>query len=655
MGEILAFPDAPVSALWAPNAILLAALLLARRDRWWLYFAAILPFHFLVQLPVVSLAQVAIQYAVNCGEALLGALPFVRPGRPLRFDRLRAAFILVVFSAILAPLVTSIAMAAAFITAGVSQDFWVTVTARTITNTFAILTLVPIIVHGAEWIRAGGRTIPRRVAVEAIALAVCLAIVGTLVFAVPDAWPGRSPALLCAPLPLLLWATVRFGTLGACTSALLMGAVSTWGVLHGYGPFTAQLPVQNAFSLVLFQVASIAPLLIVAALLAELRRAQAARDKAEALHSTVLASLRSHVAVLQRDGLVVEANDSWRHFVGNAAVRPWDHVTAGGNFLAACADAGARGDEDSGSLLIATRAVLGGSSAHHKFEYAAHGRRDTRWFELTVERLRGPDGGAVLTRTDITADKKAELEAGEQYRQLMHLNRVAALGELSGAYAHELSQPLMAILCNAETALRLLKREPADLNDLRLVLQDIAREDERAADIIHRRMAVVHAGLPQRSTVEVQRVVRDVVDLVQRTLVSRPVTIRTELDTGAPTVLADYARLQQVIVNLVMNACEAMDEIAADRRIVTIATRAQHDSGMVEISVTDWGSGIAPGDEERIFVPFFTTKEHSLGLGLSICRSIVDAHQGRVWAENVTGGAAFRFTVPFREQFDERH
>jgi signal transduction histidine kinase/integral membrane sensor domain MASE1 len=656
LGQLLAFPDAPVSALWAPNAILLAALLLAPRERWWLYLVAVLPFHVLVQLPVAPFGQVVTQYVLNCSEALLGALPLVtRLSQPLRFDNLRSAFFLVAFAAFLAPLVTSIAMAAVFVALGISQEFWLTATVRTITNTFAIVTLVPLIVHGAQWIRTSPGSLKSGAVVEAAALTVCLVVVGILVFAVTDAGPALSPTLVYAPLPLLLWATIRFGILGACGSALLMGAVSTWGVLHGHGPFTAQQPVQNAVSLVLFQVASSAPLVLVAALLSELKRARAARERAEALHSMIIASLRNHVAVLQYDGVVVEANDSWRRFAENKPAHPWDRVVAGANFLTACADAAAQGDEAANALLIATRAVLDGSSLHHKAEYAVRAQHDTRWFELTIQTLHRTGGGAILLRSDVTADKKAESDASEQHRQFAQLNRVAALGELSGAYSHELSQPLTAILLNAGRALHLLNREPADLAEVRFTLEEIAREDERAVDIVQRRWLAMDDEYSEHAAVELHRLVLDVVELVRRTLLSHPITIRTDFDTEVPTVRANYVRLKQVILNLVMNACDAMDDVAGDKRVVTIATRARPDAGSVEISVTDGGPGIVPGDEERIFAPFFTTKDQGVGLGLSICRSIVDAHGGRLWAENVTGGATFRFTVPCVESSDEWH
>jgi signal transduction histidine kinase/integral membrane sensor domain MASE1 len=764
LGELLAFPDAPVSALWAPNAILLAALLLAPRERWWQYFAAILPFHFLAQLPTSPLSQVAIQYAMNCAEALLGALPLVVLLRePQRFDRVRSAMFLILFAGILAPLVTSAAMAAAFVAAGLGNDFWLTTIARTITNTFAIVALVPLIVHTVARVRQKPRAISLRGAAEAGLLGVCLIALGVFVFARSDPGQSQSPALMYAPLPLLLWATVRFGTLGACGSTLLLAAVSTWGVLRGYGPFTAQLPVQNALSLVMFQVATTAPLLVLAALLeerkliaralstsdarfrgifanniiptaiwqrgrgireandaflqltgftraeleaglascpelttdisaddhsalvpcerqlrlrdgrevpvftggypfpdepdlgvlyafdlSEVRRAEAARERLQALHTAVLASLHDHVAVLERDGRIVETNESWRRFVAVSAHRRLDRVVAGDNFLDACREAAAQGDPVAEALLAGTLAVLSGSLARRQFVFAVSTAADRRWFELTIETLRRADGGAVLTRTDVTAEKTAQIEASEQRGQLAHLNRAAALGELSGAFAHELNQPLAAILGNAEVGLRLLQRNPPDLREIHVILEEIAQEDERAAEIIHRLAGLMHGGTRRRQAVTLQRLVLEVVDLTHSDLACRHVTLTMDLDASAPTVLADRVQLQQVILNLIMNACDAMSDVATQNRKLTIATRVLQDKGeVVEVSISDRGCGIAPADEERIFAPFFTTKEHGLGLGLTICRSIVDAHGGRLWARNVaSGGAIFRFTIP---------
>src|SRR6185503_11280079 len=210
-GAWLAFPSAPVSALWAPNAILLAALLLTRRERWWIYLLTVLPFHFLVQLPDTPLDRVAIQYAANAAEAVLGAWAIVQLcPHPRRFDRLRTVLVLILFAGVIAPLVTSLLMVLAFSLAGITADFWLTVIVRTITNTFAIVALVPRIVQTATGLRSGPRQVPVWHIIEAAALAVALTAVCALVFAIPSGAREPSVAWLFAPLPILAWATIRF-------------------------------------------------------------------------------------------------------------------------------------------------------------------------------------------------------------------------------------------------------------------------------------------------------------------------------------------------------------------------------------------------------------------------------------------------------------
>src|SRR5688572_7290862 len=211
LGAWLAFPSAPVSALWAPNAILLAALLLARRERWWIYLATLLPFHFLAQWPEASFTRVAIQYFTNVAVAVLGAWAILELSpHPRRFDRLRTVLVLILFAGLLAPLATSLAMVLAFGLAGIAADFWLTVIVRTITNTFAIVALVPLVVHGIASLRGGAKTVPVWRILEAAALGGTLAAVCTVVFAIPAGDARPSIAWVFAPLPILAWATIRF-------------------------------------------------------------------------------------------------------------------------------------------------------------------------------------------------------------------------------------------------------------------------------------------------------------------------------------------------------------------------------------------------------------------------------------------------------------
>jgi PAS domain S-box-containing protein len=247
---------------------------------------------------------------------------------------------------------------------------------------------------------------------------------------------------------------------------------------------------------------------------------------------------------------------------------------------------------------------------------------------------------------DITELRQAELEAQRQREEVTHLTRVAVLGELSGALAHELNQPLTAILSNAQAAQRFLDREPVDLDEVRDILKDIVGEDRRAGEVIRRLRAMLRKGETQLQLLEINDVVREVLDLAHSDLIERKVTLETQLASRLPPTRGDRVQLQQVLLNLIVNGCEAMVPNRPIDRRLTIATAAGKDGGAY-VSVTDRGAGIAVDQFPRLFEPFFTTKGQGLGLGLSICRSIVAAHGGRLWAaNNPDRGATFCFALP---------
>ena len=249
-------------------------------------------------------------------------------------------------------------------------------------------------------------------------------------------------------------------------------------------------------------------------------------------------------------------------------------------------------------------------------------------------------------RKDAIAQERAETEAKEQRAQLTHLTRVALLGQLSGALAHELNQPLTAILSNAQAALHFLAADRIDPAELREILGDIVAEDQRAGEVIHRLRALFKRGETGLQQLRVNELVHESLDLAHGDLVTRNVAVATDLSPHLPPVRGDRVQMQQVLLNLLVNACEAMSGDTRGARHVTIATRAT-DDGAVQISVTDRGPGIPAEQEPRLFEPFFTTKAQGLGLGLSISRSIVTAHGGRLWGTNNAGpGATFHIVLP---------
>jgi C4-dicarboxylate-specific signal transduction histidine kinase len=219
------------------------------------------------------------------------------------------------------------------------------------------------------------------------------------------------------------------------------------------------------------------------------------------------------------------------------------------------------------------------------------------------------------------------------------------MSELSSSLAHELNQPLAIILTNAQAAQRLLAQEPPDVAETRDILADIVSEDERAGEVIRRLRALLKPGQTQRLPLSANDIIEDVLRIARSDLIEHGVTVHATLAESAPQVLGDRVQLQQVLLNLILNAGDAMAANPPAQRRLTITT-AHHD-GLVRISVSDNGCGL-PMEPERIFQPFYTTKKDGLGLGLPICRSIATAHQGRLWAEpNAAGqGTTLHLELP---------
>jgi two-component system sensor kinase FixL len=246
---------------------------------------------------------------------------------------------------------------------------------------------------------------------------------------------------------------------------------------------------------------------------------------------------------------------------------------------------------------------------------------------------------------DITEQRRAEAEVQRQREQLTHLSRVVVLGELSGALAHELNQPLAAVLSNAQAARRLLGRPGADLGEIREILDDIVEEDKRAGEVIRRMRALFKKGELVSRPLDASDLVRDTLKFIHSNLVERGVGVRLDLQ-DALVVRGDRVQLQQVLLNLIVNACDAMRGTAAGQRQLCLRTTALPDA-RVGIAVADSGEGIAPELAGRIFDPFFTTKTEGLGFGLSISRTIINQHGGRIDAANgVAGGTEFRISLP---------
>jgi PAS domain S-box-containing protein len=254
---------------------------------------------------------------------------------------------------------------------------------------------------------------------------------------------------------------------------------------------------------------------------------------------------------------------------------------------------------------------------------------------------------------DLTERKRVEGEAREneqRYREaqleLAHVTRVTTLGELTASIAHEVNQPLAAVVANAQAGLRWLDRDTPDLDGARRSLEWIIDDGNRANEVIRRVRALAKKTDIEKVVLDVNDVVRETIPLVQRELISHQVSLRMELAPTLPMILGDRVQLQQVIINLVMNGIESMQSVTDRPRELVVRSR-QDETQQVLVSVADCGVGISAENADRLFTAFFTTKSSGMGMGLSICRSIIDAHGGRLWATTCEPrGALFQFTIP---------
>jgi PAS domain S-box-containing protein len=254
---------------------------------------------------------------------------------------------------------------------------------------------------------------------------------------------------------------------------------------------------------------------------------------------------------------------------------------------------------------------------------------------------------------DLTERKRAEAEAGESERryreletELAHASRVATMGQLTASIAHEVKQPITAAAANAETALLWLARRPPDLEEAQQALGRIVKDANRAGDVLERIRALVKKAPSQQDSLKINEAILEVIALARGEVVRTGVALQTQLADDLPLVRGDRVQLQQVILNLIVNAVEAMSVAGEGTKELVISSRNAGPDGIL-VAVRDSGPGLAPANVEHLFEAFYTTKPRGLGMGLSICRSIVEAHGGRLMATaNVPRGAVFQFTLP---------
>jgi signal transduction histidine kinase/integral membrane sensor domain MASE1 len=638
LGAALRYPDIGAALLFPPYAALTAALVVSARRDWIWYIAISVIAHFVTSWPQWPLSWVLLADVANIARALTAALLLNRlfGGAP-RFDGINALAMFIASAVLVAPAVGATIGAANVLLHGAAPTYWRPWTAWFVSNALTGLTMLPaaLMVFSVVTGTIRPRLNPRRI-VEALLLAVGVVATCAVTLLGGLFLPVTLPVYVA--FPVLIWAASRFGTSGASVTLTVITVAAAWGLDRGAGPFVAPVPEDNILAVQTFMLFTGGSALCLGAV-------AAGRMAMVDLYTALLTSIQDQVAIVNRNGRVIAVNESWRRFAERADVPAFHRVRNGDDYVALCQAAGGDTDGTAARVHAALRDVLSDLERRVEIEYdTRHGARPET-FVISVEALERPEGGAVVTRSNVTARRQAHLELEEQRRELSHLARVAVLGQLSGAFAHELSQPLAAILANAQAARHALKHDTFDRALFAEIIDDIVADDRRASLVLQRLRTMLKRGDRQVQVITIKELIDEVLSLAHTELLSRRIDVHAVVEPGLPPLQGDRVQLQQVLLNLILNGCEAMSTSTSNRRlVVTVRGEAPQ---MLHVEIRDSGTGIASELLDRLFEPFVTTKPDGLGLGLSISRTIVAAHGGRLWAENSTdGGATLHCVLP---------
>ena len=638
LGLALTFEPYPVSVLWPPNAILLAGLLLVPTHRWFAVILAVLPAHLLAELSSgIPVMMVLCWYLSNVTEALVAALcATLLAGGRITFNS-PTNVLYFAFSAFLAALLSSF-LDAAFVALNQfgSAGYWENWAARTWSNLTASLVIAaPLVALGsADWTLIRARATRPRI-VEGGALATSLVFLAFIVFDT-EVTAVLTTAQMCLPLPFLLWAALRFGPAGVTTTFTCVALLAIWGAGHGIGALAVGTPLENARSVQVFVIALAPTLLCLAAALRQRQAVEESLRLSDKRFQVVLEATRD--TVYDRD---LASDEMWW---GHDGLTQFGYGRAQAHPVHAVWLELVHGDDRDRVAQQLRQAI---DSGHQLWEAEFRLRRADQSYAQVHEQgfiVRDDRGHAVQligALTDVTERRDTD----ELSQRLAHASRLTSMGELTASIAHEINQPMAAILNNVDAAEMLLDSGKLNTAEMRSILDDIRADDLRAGEIIRHIRDLANKRQTRFETFDANELVRAVMRLAAPVARRRGVSLRAELDS-LPVIRGDRIHIQQVLLNLMFNAMDAMgDTPPAQRRIRVSTLHAGVDH--VEVSVADRGHGIAPGKLQTIFDSFYTTKTDGMGLGLSISRTIVQAHGGSIWAENnARGGATIRFTLP---------
>jgi signal transduction histidine kinase/integral membrane sensor domain MASE1 len=637
------FSNRIFAPLWLTNVVLFAALMSAFRDRILLCVAMALPAHVIAGIETgLPLAQILAAFVAGVAIAVVSSQLALRMlGETPWLGTTSKAARYIVLIGFACPAIFAFVGGAAPILGGRGHGQYLTYwTQWFLANAVGALTLgtAAILVVEGNLTRLWQSGHARQIEAIGLLFAVFITTHAALQTGKPDPADLLRLPLIYAPVA---WLAIRFGVAGAGVSVVVVTMVATWHAMNGTGPFIHGDASSNTIALQTFLIALAVPMLLLGA---ASDQAQAAEDRLDEEKERIsLAASVTNAGFYRHEfsSGTTWVSDSGRGLLG---------LPAAGDLTRERMLAGIHPDDCqiAASVMFADRRRAGESSAEFRV-LSSDG--SLRWVmarsrtKASKHRNAYDTGGIVL---DVTARKSAEAEAEQRRRELTHLMRVSQMGQLSGSLAHELSQPLTAILAKAEVARVLLRETPCDSKAVTAAVDTIIREDQRAGEIIKRMRSLLKNKELTVEPIDINDLCQGVRMLLHVELINKGATLDIVPAPDLPIIFGDSVQLQQVLINLVMNAIEAAHRVDALRRTVVITIR-RLGADKVEIAVRDNGPGIGADEQAHLFEPFFTTKERGLGLGLPICSTILRRHGGTLSLENNDGHGVTAFLrLPIR-------
>lgn len=630
--QVFAFLDSDVTLAWLPSGIALAALLLFGYRLWPGIALGAFSFALYHDALVAPAASIMVGDTV---ESLLGAFLLKRVVKlDYGFERMRDVLGFAGLGVLFATAVGTALILLGFGAAGTASwhDYWSNWWMNWLGHAIGVMMVAPAILIWTARPRLGFN--PEQKAEAALLLAVTFCLSAIVFSDMPSRFMANP--VQYAVFPPLMWAALRFSQREMVTLLLVCSALAVWGTTHGFGPFMGGSVDQNLISLYLFLNVLWLVSMLLSASMRERKLAEDKLRKREESYRLLVENQTELILKLDTHGRVMFASPSYCDaFAATEEKLIGKHPNP-------------EVSEEDREIARLARAKLFHAPHNCGYEQRVMTRDGWRWLAWS-EKAVLDDAGAVVSTVavgrDITERKRAEEQSRQHLQQLAHVTRLSSMGEMATAIAHEINQPLTSILSYAQACLRLLQSGSADKEEIKGAMQRVAAQAERAGDIVRHLRNFLRKDEGRAVTVDINYIVSEVLRLAQTDARQSGVAMKVQLADNLPAAVVDNIQIQQVILNLLRNGIDAINAGRGETREITVFTSLTG-NGEIEVAVRDSGHGLDDELREKIFEAFFTTKPDGMGIGLSISRSIVESHGGRLSVESQPGGTTFRFTLP---------